>query len=170
MDPRRLLRNKVGEKEKKSAPGEDRTHDLQIMRLTLYRLSHRGASFLLLLRNTFISRILPFLFFSFLSFRGRMSNAKRKRDPNDNEEEEEEEEEEVEIDVNVDRWSRLSDLLFLDLDNYSHFFEHLREDLPPSTAVLVFQRMNNHWKQPIKSLVSSLDFRSLVCRLEIHFG
>ena len=29
--------------QKISAPGEDRTHDLQIMRLTLYRLSHRGG-------------------------------------------------------------------------------------------------------------------------------
>jgi hypothetical protein len=28
---------------KKCAPGEDRTHGLQIMRLTLYRLSHRGG-------------------------------------------------------------------------------------------------------------------------------
>lgn len=29
---------------KKSAPGEDRTHDLEIMRLTLYLLSHRGTA------------------------------------------------------------------------------------------------------------------------------
>ena len=28
--------------QKINAPGEDRTHDLQIMRLTLYRLSHQG--------------------------------------------------------------------------------------------------------------------------------
>ncbi len=33
--------------QKISAPGEDRTHDLQIMRLTLYRLSHRGGRALL---------------------------------------------------------------------------------------------------------------------------
>jgi hypothetical protein len=32
------------EEKKESAPGEDRTHDLQIMRLTLYRLSHQGES------------------------------------------------------------------------------------------------------------------------------
>ena len=96
-----------------------------------------------------------------------MSSSKRKRDPTAEDEDEEE------IDENVDRWSRLADLLFLDLDNYSHFFEHLKEDLPPSTAVLVFQRANNHWKQPTtKSLFSPLlsSFERLVSRLEIVFA
>ncbi len=36
--------HRIETKKKESAPGEDRTHDLQIMRLTLYRLSHRGEN------------------------------------------------------------------------------------------------------------------------------
>jgi hypothetical protein len=37
-----MIKNKFKQRKKKNAPGEDRTHDLKIMRLTRCRLRYRG--------------------------------------------------------------------------------------------------------------------------------
>ena len=46
----------IYQKKAQSAPGGTRTHDLQIMRLTLYQLSHRSVKYAALLKYMKLKR------------------------------------------------------------------------------------------------------------------
>ena len=49
------------------------------------------------------------------------------------------------------RLSSMKHILFLDLDNFSRFFEHLPSILPLLTYVIAFQGPFIHWQPPTKS-------------------
>ena len=51
----------------------------------------------------------------------------------------------------LSRLSTMKHLLFLDLDNFSRFFEHLPSVLPLLTYVIAFQGPFIHWQPPTKS-------------------
>ncbi len=51
---------------------------------------------------------------------------------------------------NLQRLSTMKNLIFLDLDNFSSFFEHLTDQLPDQTSIMAFQGSNIRWKPPEK--------------------
>jgi hypothetical protein len=46
----------------------------------------------------------------------------------------------------------MKNIIFLDLENFSSFFQHLTNDLPDQTYIIAFQGSNIQWKPPIKFL------------------
>jgi ribosomal protein S8 len=51
---------------------------------------------------------------------------------------------------NLQRLSTMKNIIFLDLDNFSSFFQHLTNDLPDQTYIMAFQGSNIQWKPPKK--------------------
>ena len=51
---------------------------------------------------------------------------------------------------NLQYLSTMKHLLFLDLENFSNFFQHLTHQLPDRTHVIAFTSSNNTWKPPKK--------------------
>ena len=51
---------------------------------------------------------------------------------------------------NLQRLSTMKHLIFLDLENFSSFFQHLTQPLPMLTYVMAFQGIHFQWKPPIK--------------------
>lgn len=51
---------------------------------------------------------------------------------------------------NLQRLSTMKNIIFLDLDNFSRFFQHLTNPLPDKTYVIAFQASNLQWRPPKK--------------------
>lgn len=51
---------------------------------------------------------------------------------------------------NLHRLSTMKNIIFLDLDNFSSFFQHLTTSLPEHTYILAFYGSNIQWKPPKK--------------------
>ncbi|CAF1505524.1 unnamed protein product [Rotaria magnacalcarata] len=54
---------------------------------------------------------------------------------------------------NFQRLSTMKNIIFLDLENFSRFFQHLINPLPDQTYVIAFQASNMKWKPPKNDLV-----------------
>jgi hypothetical protein len=69
---------------------------------------------------------------------------------------------------NLEYLSTMKNIIFLDLENFSSFFQHLTNDLPDQTYIIAFQGSNIQWKPPkkFKNLLFTQIF-SLVFVLEI---
>ena len=71
---------------------------------------------------------------------------------------------------NLHYLSTMKDLLFLDLDNFSRFFQHLIKPLPTLTYIIAFRGSTNQWRPPTKSRdrftsisnSRSIDFSSVI--------
>lgn len=51
---------------------------------------------------------------------------------------------------NLQYLSTMKNLIFLDLENFSSFFQHLTNELPNETYIMAFQSSNIKWKPPKK--------------------
>ena len=51
---------------------------------------------------------------------------------------------------NLQRLSTMKNIIFLDLENFSTFFQHLPNNLPNQTYIIAFQGSNIQWKPPTK--------------------
>jgi hypothetical protein len=51
---------------------------------------------------------------------------------------------------NLQYLSTMKNIIFLDLDNFSTFFQHLTNELPNQTYIMAFQGSNIQWKPPKK--------------------
>lgn len=49
--------------------------------------------------------------------------------------------------------STMKNIIFLDLENFSRFFQHLTSNLPNKTYVIAFHSSNIQWKAPEKFLI-----------------
>jgi hypothetical protein len=69
---------------------------------------------------------------------------------------------------NLQFLSTMKNIIFLDLENFSTFFQHLTNQLPNQTYIIAFQGSNIQWKPPkkFKNLLFTQIF-SLVFVLEI---
>ncbi|CAF5058687.1 unnamed protein product, partial [Rotaria sp. Silwood1] len=54
---------------------------------------------------------------------------------------------------NVQRLSTMKHIIFLDLENFSRFFQHLTNQLPDHTYVMAFQASNIQWRPPKNDIV-----------------
>ncbi|CAF1412281.1 unnamed protein product [Adineta ricciae] len=54
---------------------------------------------------------------------------------------------------NLHYLATMKHLLFLDLENFSNFFQHLTHQLPDQTYVIAFTSSNNQWKPPKNNLI-----------------
>jgi hypothetical protein len=51
---------------------------------------------------------------------------------------------------NLQYLSTMKNIIFLDLENFSTFFQHLANQLPNQTYIMAFQGSNIQWKPPTK--------------------
>ncbi|CAF0889077.1 unnamed protein product [Rotaria sordida] len=54
---------------------------------------------------------------------------------------------------NLQRLSTMKNIIFLDLENFSRFFQHLTNQLPDYTYVIAFQASNIQWKPPKNDII-----------------
>lgn len=52
----------------------------------------------------------------------------------------------------LQRLSTMKNIIFLDLENFSSFFQYLTENLPNETYIIAFHSPNIEWKSPEKFL------------------
>ncbi|UJR38588.1 hypothetical protein I4U23_031253 [Adineta vaga] len=54
---------------------------------------------------------------------------------------------------NLEYLSTMKYILFLDLENFSNFFQHLTNPLPNQIYILAFTSLNYQWKPPLKNVI-----------------
>ena len=75
--------------------------------------------------------------------------------------EQEEDKDSLELD-HIQYLSEMKNILFLDLENFSSFFQHLTNHLPNQTYLIAFQGSNISWKTPTKYLNFNLFKRNQI--------
>ena len=71
---------------------------------------------------------------------------------------------------NLQHLATMNNLIFLDLENFSTFFEHLRENLPEQSYVIAFQSSNFQWKPPKQFEEKFLSLKGLLIFVVFFFS